>query len=621
MAQLSSPVAAPSTSRYHPRMAGGLAPTKVLRGVRTALAAGLLLPVAAALSARPRAQDQTGTITGQVVDGVTRKPVAGAVVSIGGPPLVGVPPERQPLKVLTGADGHFEFRQLGPGIFSITAEKSGYADGEPGRRRPGAPGEGVTIAAGPSSADVVVPMWRWSVIDGRVTDEAGEPVIDLQVRALRRGEYGQPFAIARETFTDDRGAYRFGDLAPGEYLVVASPPAISANVGIFEESARIGRSAGVLTALASDRGLTPGALVGGALVATGPGRAVPPAPVDGHVLVYPPTFYPSATVPAQASPITLGIGEERLGIDLQIAPVRTARVSGVVMGPDGPDPMRMLRLFPVGAEQIPSAVIAPTSVTDAAGAFTFACVASGSYTLIGDAGMNVAGWIGMPLTVSDDVDGLVAVVHPPLKVIARARFDGVGSPPAARFGTGFAVGLEGTDQTLTGLGIRAVNGENGVLTLVGYPPGRYRVRVVNSPQGWMFKGAMLNGIDVSETPFELRHDVTDLTLVFTDWFSGMNGRVDGAENAAVVVFPADAHLWTESGPNSRRFRKVHPDARGQFAATALPPGEYYAVAIADDQAADWRDPSTLERLARVATAVSIGEGETRTTNLRVQDIQ
>jgi hypothetical protein len=159
--------------------------------------------------------------------------------------------------------------------------------------------------------------------------------------------------------------------------------------------------------------------------------------------------------------------------------------------------------------------------------------------------------------------------------------------------------------------------------VVGYPPGRYRVRVINSPAGWMFKSAVLNGVDVSETPFELAKDVDDLVLTFTDRWSGMSGSVRGvaADTATVIVFPADTQLWQTAGPNSRRFKTARASASGQFGISSLPPGDYYVIAVREEDAADWRDPATLELLARAATRISILDGEHRTMDLQVQEVR
>ena len=58
-------------------------------------------------------------------------------------------------------------------------------------------------------------------ISGTVTDEAGEPVIGVELRAFeRRYLAGQRRLVPGGTqLTDDRGVYRFGTLQPGDYLV------------------------------------------------------------------------------------------------------------------------------------------------------------------------------------------------------------------------------------------------------------------------------------------------------------------------------------------------------------------------------------------------------------------
>ena len=53
----------------------------------------------------------------------------------------------------------------------------------------------------------------------------------------------------------------------------------------------------------------------------------------------------------------------------------------------------------------------------------------------------------------------------------------------------------------------------------------------------------------------------------------------------------------------------------------MPPGDYYVVAVPEEQAADWRDPKTLEALARLATQVNIAEGEHKMIDLRLKEVR
>jgi hypothetical protein len=44
------------------------------------------------------------------------------------------------------------------------------------------------------------------------------------------------------------------------------------------------------------------------------------------------------------------------------------------------------------------------------------------------------------------------------------------------------------------------------------------------------------------------------------------------------------------------------------------------IAVPEEQM-EWRDPKTLEALARQATQVSIGEGEHKTLDLRLKEVR
>jgi len=515
----------------------------------------------------------SGVIAGQVVDGLTGKPIAAAIVAVSGPALLGT---RQVPRVLTDADGRFVFGGLETGLYTITATKGGYADGEPGRRRAGGGAPPVRLAAADASVNVTVPMWRYGAISGTVVDEAGEPVVNAQVRTLSRDAGTGRFRKGPTTFTDDRGAYRFGALVAGDYLVAASPAALA------------------ITAA-------------------------------GRRQVYPPTFYPSTLTPSQAGHVTLGSGEDRGGIDLQVAPATAARVSGVLLNGGRPVPATPLLLVPSGSDGVPGDILSRQSVTDSAGAFIFAAVTPGRYDVRASvAGGAAAAWAALPIVVTgDDIDALAVSMNPALRITARSRFDGAAAPPplgSLRFSDA-PFTLEPVDRDFDIVSLSATFGDSGTFAVTGFLPGRYRIRVTSPPRGWTLRAALIDGIDVSETPFELKKDVTELTLVFTDRPSGVRGHVETPAPAVAVLFTADASAWLDASPTSRRFRDARVDDTGYFVVEDVPPGDYYVVALREEQSLDWRDPARIEQLARDATRVSIGEGETRVVALGLTDIR
>jgi protocatechuate 3,4-dioxygenase beta subunit len=577
---------------------------------------------------------RNATIAGQVVDATTGKPVSAAVVSISGPgismrvtPSGSGRPAPTVLPILTGADGRFVFRDLAAGTFTISATKSGYSNAPASRSA----GQSVAVTDSQREVSVAVRLWKNAVISGTVLDEAGEAVAGVQVRALGRAMSGGRIRYASSTavgITDDRGVYRFSNLLPGDYLVVASSPAIGMRISAMEDVARTGRSSGELGVELQRFGpvASQGAIaVGDAIVITGRGAAIPPQPRDRprSVHIYPPTFHPSTQSPRQASAVSVAPGEERTGIDVQLQPTPTVRVSGSLTSPQGPASMASLRLIPASGDEFAIDGFAAVTGTDAAGAFTFPAVVPGQYLLRSStrSGTDVH-WVDMPISVPEtDLDGVATVLRPGLSISGRVEFEGSAPRPER---AQIPVRLELADGTpATFPPASPVNTASPAFTLKGYAAGKYLVQVTGSPPGWMFKSAMLNGVDVSETPFDFGADLADLVVAFTDRWTGLGGTVQGVAAAAaiVVVFPVDAQRWVDYGSMPRRLKSARATAQGKFGISSLPPGDYFAIAIPEDQAGDWRDPATLDALARIATRVSIGDGEYRTIDLPLRQVK
>jgi hypothetical protein len=597
----------------------------------------------------------TGLIVGQVVEADSTTPVPGVLVTL-------MLPASSPLRVLADGQGRFAFRQLPKGSYNITVSRAGYVDGAHGRVRPGGPTQPVVLDEGARVGGISIPIWKFAAVGGYVVDENSDPVIGAQVRVLRRSIVGGHWRLVPgpTDLTDDRGAYRIGALEPGEYVVAVpmnqSQPSIDSFMPV--DGPREAAVAGVMTLRVAAAGAGGG---GPMRVETmlGGGGAGPPPDEDGRPRAYPTQFYPAASTSARAAAVALGSGEERTGLDFQLKPVRTMRVSGTILGPDGPAGNMPVTLVPAEAGDLATPIETLRAFSDASGSFSFAGVPAGQYSLHASrttgggpvqmisAGGNVmmvrtvvgaggrgrgapplpdqpALWAETSIAVdSEDLENLAIALRPGFKVTGQVQFDGTAARPAPEQLSSVTVSLEPADAA-PGMPRSTARGRidpSGTFETMGVPPGKYFVRVGGAPQNWYFLGAMAGGVDVADRPLELDSDASGVMLTFTDRSSDLSGQVTTGGSAdgpvTVIVFPADSSAWIGYGSSSRRLRSLRADGTGSYTASNLPPGDYLVAAVPDKRAGDWQNPAFLESLAASATRVRVGAGEKVTQNLQV----
>jgi hypothetical protein len=618
---------------------------------------------AAQFPAPPTLAAGTGLIVGQVIDASTGKGVNGAVVTLAGA-----------RRVMTTADGRFVFRDLPKGAHALIASKSGYLDGFFGVRRPGGSSMNVTLEEGERRGDIVIHLWRHGTISGVVSDEAGEPLVGIQVTAIRRQSTGgrRRYTPGTAATTDDRGMYRLSRLTPGDYLVAIASSQVTlpaAAVAGFQETMLSGPSnlsqnpvaqAMIQTGtLVTTLGGPDSREVGDFVQAMPRSAPTPPPSTGTRLFAYPTHYHPSATSITSATVVTVASAQERSGIDLQVRPVPMSRVSGTVVGVTGPV---SVRLIASSAEELGRLSDGAVTVTDASGGFTFAAVPAGDYTLrivqtprtaapqgpistiqVGS-GMMTSSFMGaaepppvsneptlwstMPVAVgAADLTGLTVVLRQGLRISGRVEFDGAAERPTPDQLSRITVVIEPVDgqldRTSTPPGRVQANGQ---FSTYGVPAGKYFVRAVSGPQGWTMKGAMLGDRDLSDSPVQLdASDVSDVVITFTDRPASLSGQVQSDQSAKegieVIVFPADSKAWTDTGINPRRFRRVAVTASGAYDITPLPAGTYYVAAVREAASTDWMDPKFLENLGASAAHVQIDDGEKAVQNLRAQEVR
>jgi hypothetical protein len=249
------------------------------------------------------------------------------------------------------------------------------------------------LADGELRNDVTLTLWRPAVIAGTVTDDNGDPLVNVEMRAVRLVPVAGrrqahlpslPATMPRQK-SDDQGEFRFPDLLPGDYVIAALSTVLSEPVGfagvIRAEDAMPRAYYQTMTSIGAapvlfDRATGVAAGGRGLVSSLSNLSGVPLA--DGGWLAYPTTYHPAAATRTTASVVRVEAGEVRTAVDVQVSLVTTWPVSGVVRDAEGPASWHAVHLLSADAAEMPL-IDAATAVTDAQGAFTFHGVPPGQY--------------------------------------------------------------------------------------------------------------------------------------------------------------------------------------------------------------------------------------------------
>lgn len=542
---------------------------------------------------RDNAAMPTGTarITGRVVVADTGTPIRRAQISLN---------SRDAgfnRNVATDSEGRYELTGLPAGRYRLYVSKAGFVALEYGQARPFEAGKPLDIVAGQVLEKIDFSLPRGSAITGRITDEFGDPVTDVQVEAMRyqfvNGER-QLVNAGRIAQTDDLGAYRIFGLMPGDYVVRAS--------------------------------MRPN---------------MPPGPrsADTDATGYPGTYYPGVTDVTQAQTVTAILGQEVASIGFSLVPARLSRISGTVMGSNGqPLAGAMVMIRTRGSNAL--AALRMNMIGNAGGqvrqdgTFQLTNVPPGDYTLdvqqrpraiqnLQDLDALQLEFASMPLSVSGDIDNLTIVTSPGVTVVGRVVYQGQ-APPKQNLQITAVPPAGGPSPIGALISAKALGGgrvnQNGAFELRGIA-GPQLIRVQALPAGWALKSITIDGADITDAPYDFKPgvNVSGLVVTLTDRLSEITGNVRDTRGQAVmdyvlVAFPEDAKLW---GPQSRYVQTTRPNQNGTFSIKGLPPGRYLAAVVPALENGLQNDPAVLDQLRPRAHSFSLAEGQMLNLNLEM----
>jgi hypothetical protein len=539
-------------------------------------------------------EPESGTVQGQVVSAATGKPLKGARVV-----LIDRRPYGEFPEGLTDSNGHFFITGVPAGTYHFRASKLGYVEQA---YHPDASGRAqlLTLAPGSTVDKVLFRLGRAGVIAGRVTDETGEPLVNVAVIALvsqttldyvgrdAMATWPAGLNLFQIALTNDLGEYRLYNLPPGGYYVAANDTRVNLGMMGVERPARgLDRTMGMLNLRTGD-----------------------------HPLLY----YPGVFKVSEAQKVHLTAGQEA-HIDLSLRPVKLLTVSGHVFEPNGKPAVSahvQLTSPTASAEAFSEELRASTDVQ---GYFEIKKVLPGSYTtaaslqVYGGRGNEGNYWGEQPIeVVGDNISGLQLQLTSELEISGK-----VSTLEGAKHDLrGIGVSVDGADVYLPGggqlLGGRSDDvTEDGTFHVAGLGRTTYRVRMTGLPEEWYVRSAVFGTQNVLDSGLNLagadaRHS---LEITISPGVAQVNGVVLRGDypvpGAKVQLLPDPANPFREN-----RYSAVWADDKGHFVVKNVAPGSYRVLAVDVENVVE---EDELESPASVS--VTLVEKESKTVKLQL----
>ena len=541
---------------------------------RAGLYAFLLLifhtdPLRAQMPSAGQQATSTYTVSGTVVSATNGTPLAQTRVT-----LSDTNNSRNVASLLTGEDGRFAFRRLGPGKYSLQGSRRGYLTS--GYQQHEQFWSAIVTGEELETQNLVLRLMPAAVLSGKVLDETGEPVRGAEVKLYmeQRANGMTRVMPAGNTPTNDLGVFEFFSLSPGKYFAAVSAKPWYA---VHAPSA------------------PPGSTVSAPVLVD--------KPLD---VAYPTTYYGGTTSSDEASPILIK-GGDREEIEISLAPVESLHLLFHVpeegQQQDFQAPALEKRVFD-SVDYVPIQGVNPVSP----GVMELTGVPAGKYTVRIPAAQGQAAKFTEADIRNDGQELETNKAEPAASMKLTVELPN-GEPAP----TQLALGLQDDRGQIAAFNLV---GADGRVAFDDLAAGSYKIIAARTAEKAYAVGRILaeNGQAVGPNVNVTEGAELQLHVTLIEGVASVQGMVKRggkpASGIMVVLIPAS--------PESQQdlFRRDQTDSDGSFSLPDIIPGTYTVAAIEDAWDFDWSQPSALARYAQNGQPVTISAGKTGTIRLR-----
>lgn len=514
------------------------------------------------------------TLSGVVTDAATGQPLKKAQLMLRNSEP-GNGRFQRPEVVTTGVDGQYTFT-VDPGQYRLAANRNGYVQQAYGQKDARRPGTTLTLIEGQELKNIDFRLVPGGVISGRVVDEDGEPMSNVNVQVLRATYFDGERRLEPAGGTarsDDRGEFRIFGLAPRRYYVSAM------RRGAFEM--------GPMMVIGEDGQ---------------PGR-------NSNAEGYATTYYPGTTEMTSASPLEVRAGEEQR-VNFTLVPTRVVKVSGRIVGVDG-QPVKQ------GFANLVSRVggfgqgnFSPVQN----GRFEIRGVVPGSYSLVAGSRDEDSAGAQRDVEVGDsDLSDLVLNLANGRDVNGDIRFvDFSGKQPELHVTL-----IPKRSAMFFGAASASVK-EDGSFTLKDVFPQEYQTMVSGIPADAFVKSIRVADAETVTAGFN-GAKAGNMHIIVSGRAATLQGTVtDKTGNpfpGATIVLNSTRPLPRMRGSSSTP--TISTDQNGHFVFRGLVPGDYKVSAWEEIDEEEYSDPEFATRSGGLLTSVKVSEGDAVTTDLKL----